>query len=119
MSSTKITKHDLDESVFENVEQDISELQTANDSLKSDKQDKHNRQTVTLSVSSWSNNSQTVTCSGVTADNTIIVAPAPESIESYGKAEVKCMSQSLNSLTFTCSKTPETTLNINVLILGV
>lgn len=74
---------------------------------------------VSLAVGSWNNNSQTVTCIGVTADNAIVTSPAPESIESYGKAEVKCMSQSLNSLTFTCSKTPETTLNINVLILGV
>ena len=118
-SSTKITRHDLDESVFVDIDKDISELQTSNNSLKSDKQDKHNRQTVTLSVSSWSNNSQTITCSGVTENNTIIIAPESTSIEAYGKAEVKCITQNENSLTFTCKKTPEAEINVNVLILGV
>lgn len=119
MSSTKITRHDLDESVFETIEQEISDLKSTNESFVSSKQDKHSTTTIVLPVASWSNNSQTIICTGVTENNTIIIAPEPTSIEAYGKAEVKCITQNENSLTFTCKKTPETEINVNVLILGV
>ena len=118
-SSTKITKYDLDDSVFEQVEQDIANLQQANENLGSDKQDKHSTVTVTLSVASWSNNSQTVTATGVTADNTIIISPSPTSHTAYGSAKVVCTAQTMNTLTFTCGEIPESDLTVNVVILGV
>lgn len=119
MSSTKITKFDLDDSVFEQVEQDIANLQQANENLDSDKQDKHSTVTVTLSVASWTDNSQTVTCNGVTVDNTVIISPSPTSHDAYGSAKVICTTQGVNSLTFTCGEVPESNLTVNVVILGV
>ena len=118
-SSTKITKHDMDDSVFEQVQQDIANLQQANENLGSDKQDKHSTVAVTLSVASWSNNSQTVVCNGVTVDNTVIISPSPISHNVYGSAKVICTTQGVNSLTFTCEETPESNLTVNVIILGV
>lgn len=112
MSSTKITKFDLDDSVFEQVEQDIA-------NLGSDKQDKHSTGTVTLTVASWTDNSQTVTCNGVTVDNTVIISPSPISHTSYCNAKVVCTAQGANSLTFICEETPESNLSVNVVILGV
>lgn len=118
-SSTKITKYDLDDSVFEQVEQDIANLQQANENLGSDKQDKHSTVTVTLSVASWSNNSQTVAATGVTVDNTVIVSPSPTSHIAYGSAKVICTAQASNSLTFTCEEVPERDIDVNIVILGV
>ena len=96
MSSTKITKHDLDSSVM-------------------------SKQTITLPVASWSNGSQSVSCTGVTANNTVVISPAPDSHTAYGEAGVKCTAQGGNSLTFTCdaSSVPEVSLTVNVLIVGV
>lgn len=94
MGSSKIQLYNLDDSVLSN-------------------------ETIVLSVSSWSNNSQTVVCNGVTTNNTVIISPAPASIDAYNKAEIKCISQDTNSLTFTCKKAPEIELTVNVLILGV
>ena len=119
MSSTKITRHDLDESVFETVEQEISDLKSTNESFVSSKQDKHSTATIVLPVASWNNNSQTVTCTGVTVDNTIIVTPTPDSLEIYSSAQVKCITQASNSLTFTCSEMPESDVQVNIIILGV
>ena len=92
--SSKITNHDLDESVMA-------------------------KQTISLPVSSWSGNSQTVTCNGVTTGNTVIVSSAPSSQNAYGKANVRCTAQASNSLTFACDRTPETDLTVNIVILGV
>lgn len=76
-----------------------------------------NKIAVTLALSGWSNNSQTVSASGVTADNDIIVSPAPESFEDYAKAIVRCTGQSSDWLTFTCKEVPTTSLIVNVMIL--
>ena len=94
MSSSKIKPSSLDDSVL-------------------------SKASIALSIANWSGNSQTVTCNGVTENNTIIISPEPTSIEVYGKAEIKCITQNENSLTFTCKKTPEVEINVNVLILGV
>ena len=82
-------------------------------------QTKHTTSTASLTVSGWSSNSQTVSASGVTASNTVFVAPAPASQDAYGKAGVKCTAQASGTLTFTCSKTPEEALTVNIVVLGV
>lgn len=74
--------------------------------------------TVNLVVANWSNNSQTVTATGVTASNNVIVSPTPASIDNYVAGGIKCTAQASNSLTFTCTTTPSTAISVNVLILS-
>ena len=71
---------------------------------------------VTLTVAGWSNNSQTVTVSGVTANNAVVVSPTPDSYISYGEFGVYCSAQAANSLTFVCDSVPDVNLTVNVLM---
>lgn len=71
--------------------------------------------TVVLTVAGWSNGSQTVTANGVTSGNSVIVTPAPTSMNDYAEANVICTNQGTNSLTFTCENTPESAITVNVL----
>ena len=71
---------------------------------------------ITLTVAGWSGNSQTITVSGVTANNAVVVSPAPGSYLSYGEFGVYCSAQAVNSLTFVCDSTPDVALTVNVLI---
>lgn len=70
--------------------------------------------TVTLTVAGWSDNSQTVTASGVTANNAVVVSPAPDSYLSYGEFGVYCSAQAANSLTFVCDSVPDVALTVSV-----
>lgn len=79
---------------------------------------KHSTVTATLAAASWSSNAQTVTVSGVTSSNTVIISPAPASQEAYTKAGVYCSDQAANSLTFSCKTAPTAALTVNVVILG-
>ena len=72
--------------------------------------------TITLPASGWSNNQQTVTATGVTADNAVTPSPAPASWEAAGAAGVRCTAQGADSLTFACSEPPAEDLTYNVLI---
>ena len=72
--------------------------------------------TITLPASGWSNKQQTVTATGVTANNAVTPSPAPESWEAAGAAGVRCTAQGADSLTFACSETPTKDLAYNVLI---
>ena len=81
-------------------------------------QEKHIAKPISLSVSNWSNLSQTINVSGVTTDNTIIATPAPISRSAYVESDVYCDSQANGSLTFKCSTVPTANLTINVLILN-
>lgn len=74
--------------------------------------------TVSLIVANWSNSSQTVTATGVTASNNVVVSPAPSSIDDYVSGGIKCTAQASNSLTFTCTTTPTTAISVNVLIVS-
>lgn len=74
--------------------------------------------TVTLAAASWSSLKQTVTATGVTASNTVIISPAPASHTAYGEAGVYCSAQASNSLTFTCTETPTSELTVNAVILN-
>ena len=80
-------------------------------------QKKHISRVATLTVSGWVDNTQTVEVDGVTSNNTLIVASAPENYEAYSKAGVYCSAQAVGSMTFTCKSVPATDLNANVMIL--
>ena len=73
---------------------------------------------VSITVGSWSSNTATVTVSGVTSTNTVIVAPTPASVDDYAFSGIKCTTQGTNSLTFTCGITPTSTIGVNVLVVS-
>lgn len=75
--------------------------------------------TITLTASAWSNNTQTVTVSGVLADETkqlIQPMPAMASQSAYYGAGVLCSGQAANSLTFTCQNVPTEDLTVYVVM---
>ena len=69
-----------------------------------------------LTVAGWSNNTQTVTVTGVTATNTVFVSPAPSSAADYAAAGIVCTAQAADSLTFTCTTVPANAITVNVVI---
>ena len=76
---------------------------------------------VSLSASGWSGSgpyTQTVSASGVTASNTVIVAPVYASQEKYNDCGVGASAQASGKLTFTAQSKPSSTLSVNVLILN-
>lgn len=78
--------------------------------------------TATLSVSGWSNNSQTVTVNGVLSDanaQVVTVSPANKtSADAWGEGGVWCASQGTNSLTFTCESVPSSNISLNIVLQG-
>lgn len=72
---------------------------------------------IELTVAGWSANSQTVTATGVTASSLLVVAPTPADQVPYVAAGVICTTQDTDSLTFTCTTTPTTALDVQVVIL--
>lgn len=81
-------------------------------------QAQHTAVPVTLSASGWANNQQTVTVTGVTADNTVISGPAPASHAAYAESGVYCSAQAANALTFTCDSVPSADITVNVAVFG-
>lgn len=71
-----------------------------------------------LYAAKWSSNSQTLTVSGVTTTSIVLASPDPANFAEYGEAGIRCTAQANNSLTFTCTDTPATDINVNVVILG-
>lgn len=74
--------------------------------------------TATLAVADWSNNTQTVNVTGVTASNNVIVAAAPASQSDYTTAGILCTAQGAGTLSFSCVQTPTSAITVNVLILA-
>jgi len=72
--------------------------------------------TATLTVAGWSNNTQTVSVSAVTATSDIIIAAAPASISVYAAAGIYCSAQAAGSLTFSCSTVPTSAITVNLMI---
>ena len=75
--------------------------------------------TVTLTTSAWASNTQTVTVSGVSADETaqlIMSVPALASQTAYYEAGILVTGQAANSLTFTCSTVPSSNLTVYVVM---
>lgn len=73
--------------------------------------------TASLTAAGWSGGAQTVSVSGVTADNTVLVAPAAASFLDYRDFGVRCTGQGAGTLSFTCENTPTAGITVNVLIL--
>ena len=73
--------------------------------------------TVTLTVVGWSSDAQTVTATGVTSSNTVIVAPIPSDMSDYTDAGIVCTAQGTNTLTFECDTTPSSAIDVNVVII--
>ena len=74
--------------------------------------------TATLSASGWASKKQTVTVSGITTSQHLVIAPAPASYVAYGESMVRCVTQAANSLTFQCEDVPTASLTVNILIVG-
>ena len=72
--------------------------------------------TVTLTVEGWSTDAQTVTATGVTASNTVIVSPVPSAMSDYVGGGIVCTAQGANTLTFECGITPTSAIDVNVVI---
>ena len=76
--------------------------------------------TATLTTSGWSNNAQTVTVQGVSADTSaqlIYVSPASKAAATaWGEAGVFCAGQDANSLTFVCDSVPSSNITVNISI---
>ena len=75
------------------------------------------KKTGSLTVAGWSSKTQTISVTGVTASNCVIVSPAPAQLEAYAAAGVKCTAQASGKLTFTCQSVPTVALTVNVVIL--
>lgn len=71
-----------------------------------------------LTVEGWTENAQTVTVTGVTADNSVIVGADPANHVEYVDANIRCTAQGENSLTFVCDDVPAASINANVMILN-
>lgn len=72
--------------------------------------------TAVLRSSAWSNKAQTVPVAVVTADNTVLVTPAPNSYVAYGESVVYCSAQGSGTLTFKCDEVPTVDLSVNILV---
>lgn len=77
---------------------------------------------ITLTSSSWSDNAQTVSVSGILADETkqfIQPVPAIASQTAYYNSGILCTGQDSDSLFFTCKKVPSENLSVYVVIQNV
>lgn len=74
--------------------------------------------TATLSATGWASNKQTVTVTGITADQKLIITPAPDSYVACGESVVWCTAKATNSLTFQCVDVPTVAVTMNILIVG-
>ena len=70
--------------------------------------------TVTIATTDWSSNTASVTVSGLTATSVVWVAPDNASQSAYTTAGVYASSQSADTLAFSCTQTPASSLTINV-----
>lgn len=75
---------------------------------------------ITLLASGWSTEDNTLTVSVpvISAVDTIIIGPAPESHIAYNESGIYCSGQADGQLSFICSYIPEIDLIVNVLIVG-
>ena len=79
---------------------------------------------ITLTTSGWNSTSktQTVTVSGILADESkqlIIPMPATASMTAYSEAGIQCTGQAANSLTFTATTVPTEAISVYVTYQGV
>ena len=72
---------------------------------------------VTLPANGWSNNEQTVSAGGVTANSNVIATYAPASREEYQGAGIYLSAQGEGTLTFSCDSAPTEAVTANVILL--
>lgn len=74
--------------------------------------------TVVLSAASWVANSQTVTVSGVTSSNTVMIGAPTDRTQflQFASSVISCTAQGANSLTFVCNTTPNIDITLNIKI---
>lgn len=88
-------------------------------SLVGTKQDKAKMVTVTLLSTNWTNNEQTVSVNGISANETKqIITPVPKADNQtdYYSCGIACSNQSYNSLTFKADEVPTSNLTVYVII---
>ena len=76
--------------------------------------------TITLESTGWDPTGTgriSVAVDGMTAESTIIVSPAPDSVATYGKCGVYAAAQEEGRLTFACAMQPQESLTVNIVIL--
>ena len=87
------------------------------------KQNQHGHTTGTLLSSGWTATTggytQTINVTGVTVSNTIIISPAPVSLEEYGSSGIYATAQGAGTVTFFARSIPANALTVNVVVLGV
>ena len=89
----------------------------ANKEIWDAKQSAPTKLTLTLDKDDWSALAQTITATGVTANNLVEVAPVSAAdAENWSDNKVWCSAQGANELTFVCAVTPSSDLNVNVVI---
>lgn len=67
-----------------------------------------------LTAANWSNNSQSITATGVDGTNTVFITAAQGSKDEYRNCQVQCTTQASNSLTFSCVTVPSNDIIINI-----
>jgi hypothetical protein len=73
-----------------------------------------------LERTGWFDNAQTVPVTNAIADSAkqaVIVASAPDSLETYLDCNIRLVSQNEGSLTFACDDAPEFNVAVNILLL--
>ena len=98
------------------------DLPAAATALANEKQNQVKSYTLTLLAASWSENSQTVSVSGIVEDETaqqITAMPAAASQAAYYAAGVYASAQSAGALTFTCATVPTEDLTVYVTVMEV
>lgn len=77
---------------------------------------------VELPVSAWSAkapHTQTVNVAGATADNVLVVSPAPECFAAWCDSQIYASSQTMGALTFSAASIPSAVLKANVLCVNL
>ena len=76
--------------------------------------------TINIPVATWdaTNLNCTVSASGVSANNAVVVTPDPASMDVYSAAGIVCTAQAAGTLTFTCKTVPTAAIAVNVMVVG-
>ena len=79
---------------------------------------------ITLTAAGWSstNKTQSVTLTGVLADEDkplIIPMPTITNLTDYNDAGVQCIGQAANTLTFSCDNVPEADIGVYIVLMSV
>jgi len=73
-----------------------------------------------LASNNWSSKKQTLTLSGsgITATNTIIIIPSDASSSDYSKCGISCTAQAADSLTFSCTTVPGVNVYVTAIVVN-